>query len=140
MRYIRTKDGRIIDKERVIKGLELVHLEDTPTDYCPSNGWYWKDQDGYYELEVGDDENEREANTIQELCDKFVIVYQLKDRVGHTDIGTFPYAKEFLNVAEAERLKRELFGGVWTRKGFTYVARLNDKDELDLDVSSAKLY
>ena len=126
MRYIRTKDGEIFDTE--VNGA-------------------WEKNDGTIGIPtingivvIPKEFIIKQADTIEELCDKFVIVYQLKDRVGHTDIGTFPYAKEFLNVAKAERLKRELFGGVWTKKGFTYVARLNDNNELDLDVSSARLY
>jgi hypothetical protein len=127
MRYIRTKDGRIIDKERVIKGLELVHLEDAPTDYCPCNGWYWKDQDGDYELEVGDDEIEREADTIEELCDsRYWTVYW---KNGHIEFMAERNAK--WHWENNRSLINKVCASTFAPRGFEIRAKLNSKGELE---------
>jgi hypothetical protein len=69
------------------------------------------------------------ADTIEELCDEFVI-HNLK---------TFPkpYIQDSVVIKEIpiELFKKcgmELYGAIWTDKGLIYVAKMNSKGELEL--------
>lgn len=64
----------------------------------------------------------RLANTIEELCDEFVVVSSI--------------CCSLLNKKEKQDIKRyaksNLFGAIWTSKGLIYVAKMNKKGELEL--------
>ena len=63
------------------------------------------------------------ANTIEELCDEFVSVYER-------------YQDHWDNLEECLRLcwdgGAEIYGAIWTDKGLIYVAKMNDKGKLEL--------
>ena len=61
------------------------------------------------------------ADTIEELCDEFVYVASEKDR---PVICYKPTA--------FHKLSDNLYGAIWTDKGLIYVAKMNDKGELEL--------
>ncbi len=61
------------------------------------------------------------ANTIEELCDEFVYVASEKDR---PVVCYKPTA--------FHKLSDNLYGAVWTDNGLIYVAKMNDKGELEL--------
>ena len=63
-----------------------------------------------------------EADTIEELCDAFVIINN-EDEM--EVIRNFKYAKDSC-------IYDELFGAIWTDKGLIYVAKMSDKGELEL--------
>ena len=80
-------------------------------------------------LRVKKDYIEKQADTIEELCDEFVILplNQNKKVISHflrtpkiDDIG------HFLNDSHI------IYGAIWTDKGLIYVAKMNDKGELEL--------
>lgn len=107
MKYIRMKDGRI--------------MFGTPND---------NDLTGVV-LDYQSDEIVKipiiaQADTIEELCDEFVII--------NPDI----YEKPTLCYGDYDEYKDELhkedilFGAIWTKKGLIYVAKLNKKGELEL--------
>ena len=115
MKYIRTKDGKIYDTENKeqIQYFFYVELEDMEVDV--------------------EDYIAKHANTIEELCDEFVF---------HTLDG---YEQHFLshghledvlsnkNINLQEYLScREIYGAIWTEWGLKYVAKMNDKGELEL--------
>ena len=67
------------------------------------------------------------ADTIEELCDEFVVV--------ETGIG------QHINYTKMEWLSHEgvvgsptckVYGAIWTDKGLIYVAKMNHKGELEL--------
>ena len=69
------------------------------------------------------------ADTIEELCDEFVVVYKDSE----------PYLTQHLSYAEMEEYNASLIGNggiiyaaIWTDKGLIYVAKMNDKGELEL--------
>lgn len=98
MRYIRTKEtdyGCIID---TIKYKEITG-EDC---FIPKN-------------EIVD-----EADTLEELCDEFVVIIENKPHI---------IPREWL---KQEIIVDELYGAIWTSKGLIYVAKMNDKGELEL--------
>ena len=94
-----------------------------------------KEKEGYFELRDALDvkmkcytfmskreQDYKIADTIEELCDAYVIIY--KDTKGilfmPTEINT--------ELAKTETI----FGAIWTDKGLIYVAKMNDKGELEL--------
>ena len=106
MRYIRTKetDCYIID---TIKYKEITG-EDC---FIPKN------------------EIVAEADTIEELCDEFVIAYENGARIVYGDLE---WAKVKAMVNSKSGIKSIIYGAIWTDKGLLYVAKMNDKGELEL--------
>ena len=99
MKYIRTKDGIYENKplekhlgKRRGKGFEIV----------------FKEQDIL-----------KQADTIKELCDEFVMISDGKHKL---DIGCHSYGDK----------KIQIYGAIWTDKGLIYVAKMNEKGELVL--------
>ena len=106
MRYIRTKetDCCIID---TIKYKEITG-EDC---FIPKN-------------EIVD-----EANTIEELCDEFVIAYENGARIVYGDLE---WAKVKSIASSKIGIKLIIYGAIWTEWGLKYVAKMNSKGELEL--------
>lgn len=108
-KYIRTKDG--IFKVIIADILGALTRIDK--------------RDGTYP-DIDNKEIIKEANTIEELCDEFVIVHQN------------PYCTEHYLADEKTDLKAtkefigEVYGAIWTDKGLIYVAKMNDKGEFEL--------
>lgn len=59
------------------------------------------------------------ADTIKELCDEFVMISGGKHKL---DIGCHSYGDK----------KIQIYGAIWTDKGLIYVAKMNEKGELEL--------
>lgn len=120
MRYVRTKetDCCIID---TIKYKEITG-EDC---FIPKN-------------EIVD-----EANTIEELCDEFVDTSELKtsntaellyDEFDNKNKCLVYYAEDerrTIPLNEFDDLSK-IYGAIWTDKGLIYVAKMNNKGELEL--------
>lgn len=122
MRYIRTKDGRITERYELFAGRK---------DYC-----------GVPVVE--------EADTIEELCDKFVykrtlsagkVIYETferLDREHHADdefCRLIEYRGDYYPDRQGialEQVKNGVYGAIWTDKGLIYVAKMNEKGELEL--------
>lgn len=124
MKYIRTKDGHLL---KVIMESE-------------SNKSYITQPKG---LIIHKDRFIKQADTIEELCDEFVDASELKT----TNTGGWLYDefdsdnKCLVYYAEDERRTiplnefddlSKIFGAIWTDKGLIYVAKMNDKGELEL--------
>ena len=107
LRYVRTKDteyGAIIDTEK--------YKEITGEDcYIPK------------------DEIVQEADTIEELCDEFVVAYENGARIVYGDLE---WAKIKANTSLEAGYKSIIYGAIWTDKGLQFVARMNLKGELEL--------
>ena len=104
--YVRTKDGRILDFDKLNEVSKLsIDMEE---------------------------ESIREADTIDELCDEFVVFDKEQPN------GKLLYYKGFENLKkefidfEKDKEKVVVFGAIWTDKGLIYVAKMNDKGELEL--------
>lgn len=73
-----------------------------------------------------------QADTIEELCDEFVVFDKEQPN------GKLLYYKGFENLKKEfidfERDKEDcvVYGAIWTSKGLIYVAKMNDKGELEL--------
>ena len=118
MKYIRTKDGKII-KVAILK-------EEYEKDYENSNVSY---EEWYaclcFSLDIA-----QQANTIEELCDEFVAFKN------NEDYGILS-AKDYLassrwEMEDSAKNGYQIYGAIWTDKGLIYVAKMNDKGELEL--------
>ena len=93
-----------------------------------------------YEVEEVVEELEQ-CDTIEELCDEFVLYYLPLEEMSNNE-SWIPYAQyERLGVWQKMRdeivdktlkSKSTLYGAIWTDKGLIYVAKMNDKGELEL--------
>ena len=73
-------------------------------------------------------ENTPRANTIEELCDEIVEIINGKAQVVYADIS-------FNDLAIAkirDKHNAAIYGAIWTDKGLIYVAKMNEKGELEL--------
>ena len=61
----------------------------------------------------------KQADTIEELCDEFVYMKESEHKT-----------TKCFNVVKG--CKEEIYGAIWADKGLIYVAKLNDKGELEL--------
>lgn len=102
MKYIRTKDGRIIDT----KGKELVN---------PRVVQFYDDD---LKNAMWVDDIIAQADTVEELCDEFVGIYK--------NICEVVIDKTNWNKYDI------FYGAIWTDKGLIYVAKMNEKGVLEL--------
>ena len=80
-----------------------------------------------------------QADTIEELCDEFVYINK-KDDIKcfcllHHPITTIYYGASLKDVETKDLIKDknvEIYGAIWTDKGLIYVAKMDDKGELEL--------
>lgn len=117
MKYIRTKDGRISylssEPNEEITGYEIITSKGTLT----------------YRRE---DEIIKIANTIEELCDEFVIFAKEHPNRKLLYINGFGnLKKEFIDF-EKDKNEVIIYGAIWTEKGLIYVAKMNEKGDLEL--------
>ena len=112
MRYIRTKDGRIIKiGEQTDVGYEKGTFEvHNKTGIVAS----------YEPIEVL-----KESNTIEELCDAFVVIH--KELNGNHTVHRYSFF-----VKSEQNAGNDVYGAIWTNKGLIYVAKMNEKGCLEL--------
>lgn len=111
MKYIRTKDDILLfggthDKGKVIVGKKDIN----------NFGFCFDKKDIV-----------NRADTIKELCDRFVVYVE--------DLDTyliFDYYDEACSYVDALEYECKLFGVIEIDKGLIYVAKMNDKGELEL--------
>lgn len=68
------------------------------------------------------------ADTIEELCDEFIVV---SDNCEKPIISALPF-NELQLYAKGRTKYAICYGAIWTDKGLIYVAKMNDKGELEL--------
>ena len=69
-----------------------------------------------------------QADTIEELCDEFVIKAYCSNE-------PFLFMKEQMDIkCFIKKCEKDttIYGAIWTDKGLIYVAKMNDKGELEL--------
>ena len=72
----------------------------------------------------------READTIEELCDEFVLYDNQLKTYGVFDkkVITFKWIQNHSTIYKG----MTIYGAIWTNRGLIYVARINSKGELEL--------
>lgn len=129
MRYIRTKDG-----------IERVNYGE---DYKEGKSYFYKtDQvyagygDVYKKTKVktyAKNGITKIADTIEELCDLCVVIHKYREQPQDMSF----YAAKFFIDVYTRRVKSAdpiiaIFGAIWTDKGLIYIAKMNEKGELEL--------
>lgn len=112
MNYIRTKDNAIykIENNKLIVGNIKVNCKDLQA----------LEQEGY-----------KIADTIEELCDEFVVISKTQYFI--TTYSTATYNLAHIRVIIDNLNDRyEVKGAIWTNKGLIYVAKMNQEGELEL--------
>lgn len=135
MKYVRTED-RIINLERVVYGIKVIHLNENEIKSGNWAGWYLYNDRYYYELECRDADIIKQADTIEELCDEVVVI--------NKTIEDYPYLFNKHLFKKDEKIGKTIkdyitlytntviYGAIWTDKGLIYVAKMNEKGELEL--------
>ena len=113
-KYIRTKDGRIIGFEPKTKDLDLIKYLSQFINY----------QGEYAPIS--------QADTIEELCDEFVCDHNNGTRIMQAKEckPQFPFRKDVIDYLK--RNNQTFYGAIWADKGLIFVAKMNDKGELEL--------
>ena len=141
MKYIRTKDGVFEVDNRTKEQLELYgHNSDEYYKDRFSNVYAWlpimtKNSKGenvpcHRSEKVKKENIINQADTIEELCDEFVIKSYVKTT-------PFLFCQEYDDIdrfMKSPDLDKDtvVFGAIWTDKGLIYVAKMNKKGELEL--------
>lgn len=107
MKYIRTKDGRIYKAKH----------------------FYWHNVKVQNKLNITlrieRKDIIKQAETIEELCDEFIRIEKCLD-----------IKPQVLRTEESEIIdligNANIYGAIWTDKGLIYVAKMNEKGELEL--------
>lgn len=127
MKYIRTKDAY---------GKEIIALfDDRPVE---KGGNVLKFSQKSIVLRKGivikrkDFDNSNQSNTIEELCDEFVwdediCFIDFENRTLRLKGDDYNFSLDY-----CLKSKKPIYGAIWTDKGLIYVARMNDKGELEL--------
>jgi len=110
MKYVRTKD-------KIIKVDETGYIKEI--DVCGNKCLFLFNKNYLYGREVI-----KQADTIEELCDKFI------DEELHYIIKNKEIIKDIPNNPELKNHK--IYGAIWTDTGLIYVAKMNSKGELEL--------
>lgn len=132
MKYIRTKDGIIdtetkylnfVSKEEYLKQVK-ENREGLIVSYIENNVWYcYCESDGCVEWK---DDILKQADTIEELCDGFVFKDTYSNELHFLDKNSG------ISLLGASLFEETLRGFIETDKGLIYVAKMNDKGELEL--------
>ena len=101
--YIRTKDGRILDFDKLNEVSKLsIDMAEEPI---------------------------REAKTIEELCDEYVYVRNKPSLEK-------PLTSLIRDISIIDKVRKKsnttVYGCIWTEWGLKYVAKMNDKGDLEL--------
>ena len=74
-----------------------------------------------------------QADTIEELCDRCVVKLKYEKE---PFVGSFyefeHFISQYVKKIPSNNPVANIFGAIWTEKGLIYVAKMNDKGELEL--------
>ena len=126
MKYIRTKDGKIFRARKK----NLIDTDELEWEAIPKGCLE------FFTLNYKNEEILKIADTIEELCDEFVIFDDRKPFNEHYPFLNKNYPTGFIlaqDMAKASKSKHlVVYGAIWTDKGLIYVAKMNEKGELEL--------
>ena len=140
MKYIRTKDGRIIDLKNWSSVETIcvnVETDEAKKDICYQRTWFEQHGDTCeYKTEYISHNSQalKEADTIEELCDELVLK-DLDTEMCFTmsAVHIQDIRDNWKNLMDNDYLKSHtIYGAIWTDKGLIYVAKMNEKGELKL--------
>ena len=71
----------------------------------------------------------KQADTIEELCDEFIGTRENKKPIVQS---SYTKLKPSLYILKNDLDIKDIYGAIWTDKGLIYVAKMNEKGELEL--------
>ena len=113
--YIRTKDGvyGLVDTYYMcVDGVEI----------------YMYDNNGRG-VEIRGSQILNQSENLDELCDEFVMVDNSNNKPYRPFII---YGRSLEELNERQSCNESIYGAIWTDKGLIYVAKMNEKGELEL--------
>lgn len=126
MKYIRTKDAyekeiiALFDDRPVEKGGNILKF--SQKSIVLRNGIVIKRTDF---------DNSKQAGTIEELCDEFVVLDNRPPKTKRLE-KDFDKSFRWFNHCKISKQDIIIYGAIWTDKGLIYVAKMNNKGELEL--------
>ena len=119
MKYIRTKDG-------IYKYVKKIR-----NYYYECDGFIDDEKKVHCFIVFKPKDILKKADTIKELCDIFVIKYfsHITKKYEYEHLETL---KQLENYCWEENDEYYIYGAIWTDKGLIYVAKMNEKGELEL--------
>lgn len=158
MRYILTKDNTLYDLEsKKVSSVEYLHTEEQLKEYgleepCYSVYYYSEDEGQHLERDgkgghsmdcIYQSEIVKQSDVIEEIFDDIII--NEKDLRGHIIANCLreqrEYRKEFKRqdipldkegLFIHNRWGNPVYGGIWTDKGFKYLAKMNKQGEFEI--------
>lgn len=124
MKYIRTKN-EIYEVDR------LIVIKNDISNKVKAGKYY--ETNGYIYTLIPDSDIKKQSDTIKELCDRYVGVSNNKPMIIKYEFGE--YYDEYNGAYTKEELLAmydAIYGAIWTDKGLIYVAKMNEKGELEL--------
>lgn len=112
MSYIRTKDGRIVDTTKIVTGSKFMDFATNDESFRV----------------IFKTEPLATADTIEELCDEFILEEKMREVIYHHKSTKFDDFKTIAMLNE----RYTLYGAIWTEKGLIYVAKMNESGCLEL--------
>jgi hypothetical protein len=148
MKYIRTKDGSIVDMNAFIENEktskyykdhifdEIKNLDDICYIHWTAIGTKENDIKGRNGVKCDfeayfDSQFIKQADTIEELCDALVVAGKYEGKEFHKYCPTESDSFDDLKKRYREYRVR-IYGAIWTDDGLKYVAKKNKKGELEL--------
>ena len=136
MKYIRTKDkiyGFIpnvvssIEYDDEVGAYSIYYFDENKGKHLERD-----DKGGHSMDSVWNEDIVKQADTIEELCDEFVCDHNNGTRVIQTKVHKpqFPFCEDTIDYLK--RNNQTYYGAIWTDKGLIYVAKMNNKGELEL--------
>ncbi len=114
MKYIRTEEHKLIYETK-----NLIKVEDARFP----NGYLTKD--GVPLIAT------KQADTIEKLCDEFVMIDEENEHYIKQDNDIHHIRRKWA-IGNWAIGNYKVYGAIWTDKGLIYVAKLNEKGELEL--------
>jgi hypothetical protein len=160
MKYIRTKYDEILELQKTSKCIYVIRNKNIDSKNCYVS-YLWDDWKNYYLIDYQNCvlfsynsaqcfisdlmkenlnyqdliieispyyQNCKQANTIEELCDTFVFEMGLEHNICQL---TFEQVRDNILNCELYSMSK-LYGAIWTDKGLIYVAKMNEKGDLEL--------
>ena len=132
-KYIRTKEGIIVDTTKYKTVVERTFNDKVVA--IDLN--HWGQDNDKYPTWIDTKNIIKQADTIDELCDEFALIsglnkqanpflVRLKKEETNIEVIFDDFSRGYLNS------KDKLYGAIWTKKGLIYVAKINEKGDLEL--------
>jgi mannosyltransferase OCH1-like enzyme len=116
MKYIRTKD----EIYEVVGADSCSYLNAPPEMYYITS----------YNKNILKSKVIAQADTIEELCDIYVSVYE--EQLDNEFFEAYKYTPMEVKNFYTGYIPKEVYGAIWTDKGLIYVAKMNEKGYLEL--------